>query len=444
MELHAAPSPARLSPVVGFALGWLCLLLQACTTTSFYRTHISQTPCELSQPGACAAANLLTSQQQHFMVGFVELDDQGQFYEPRQADAVLQLLHDEAAKPYYVCIFVHGWHHNAQDNDFNVRRFQETLGDIQQRNPDYQVLGIYVGWQGETLRVPWLRSLTFWDRKEVSENVGRHALLEFLLQVENTLNTTGKGNNKLVTVGHSLGASVVFNALQPLFLQRLVQPADGSVRSGYGDLVVLINPAFEAIRFAALREAAQKYSSSYGFRPEQNPLLIVATSEGDSVTKNSFALSQKITALFAQHRSLEQPTSGGVKLSEWELDTTAIGHFAPFITHRLQAQHALSTSNCSASAGWLPTAVQRQQSQQAAHGQAASGAGWRADSALLSTATGMEVQHLENSAAQDPYWVLQVATNVMPNHGFINQQPLWCFIEQALQSAAVPALQATR
>lgn len=409
------------------------LLLSACSSTSHFRTHVTDIPCEHAFSGSCTHANLLTSKEHDYTLGFVEIDDQGQLYDQRQVDTLIQLLQTES-QPLYVTLFVHGWHHNASANDFNVRRFEETLKDLHQRNPAYKMVGIYVGWQGETLSLPWLRNLTFWDRKNVTEEVGRNALLEFLLQLESTVKNAPHSKNRLLTVGLSLGASVVFNALHPILLQRLIQPDNHTLLSGYGDLVVLVNPAFEAIRYAAIREAEQRYAQKYGFSEQQNPLLIIATSEADGITKNSFALSRKLSTVFEQHRmhtplpvtENEDPEA----LSEWELDTTAIGHFRPYITHRLQSNQTATHANvCTAHPGWLTTAVQQQKQTQLKTGLAATGAGW---DAVLNDAQQMELRHLQNSSANNPYWVLQTDPGVLPSHGFLNQQHLWCFIDQAL------------
>ena len=409
------------------------LVLTACSSTSHFRTHVTEIPCEKDFSGSCANANLLTSKEHDYTLGFVEIDDQGQLYDQRQVDTLMQLLQTET-RPLYVTLFVHGWHHNASANDFNVRRFEETLKDLQQRNPAYKMVGIYVGWQGETLSVPWLRNLTFWDRKQVTEEVGRNALLEFLLQLESTVKNEQHPKNRLLTVGLSLGASVVFNALHPILLQRLVQPDNHQLLSGYGDLVVLVNPAFEAIRYAAIREAAQRYAQKYGFSEQQNPLLIIATSEADGITKNSFALSRKLSTVFEQHRMYNSmPASEDEDpqaLSEWELDTTAVGHFRPYITHRLQTLPPATQANmCAANPGWLTSAVQQQKQTQLNTGLAATGAGW---DAVLNAALHMELRHLQHSSANNPYWVLQTDPGVLPSHGFINQQHLWCFIDQAL------------
>ncbi|MDO9161890.1 MAG: hypothetical protein Q8N35_14330 [Methylococcaceae bacterium] len=418
-------------------------LLSACAPKEYFRTNITETPCKLTQTNSCDTANLVVSKEDDFKLGFVEIDDQGQFYDNAQVDALIKLLKTERQQQY-VTIYVHGWHHNASDNDFNVRRFKERLKETKQQNPDYNVTGIYVGWRGETLDLPWLRLLTFWDRKVVSEEVGRNSLLDFLLRVESIVKAEGS-SNKLLTIGHSLGASVIFNSLHQVLLQRLAQPENAELRSGFGDLVVLVNPAFEAIRFAAIREAAQRHNREYTFSDRQNPLLIIATSEADSITKDSFAFSRKLTAMFEQHRAItpdKNTAQSNNTLSEWELDTTAVGHFNQFITHRLEANASPPGANfaCSSTVGWLSNAVARQKYLQLGKGEPATGEGWdtgngHETASLFQDSSKMELRHLKNSASYDPYWVMQTDKSIIPNHAFINQKHLWCFIDQTMKQA---------
>jgi hypothetical protein len=120
-------------------------------------------------------------------------------------------------------------------------------------------------------------------------------------------------------------------------------------------------------------------------------------------------------------------------LSEWELDTTSIGHFNPFITHRLQTHSPLREEHhCSASHGWLNLAVERQT--------AILASGWDTGDnvtqpALFTDSSLLQVRHLQNSANYDPYWVVQTDSSIFPNHGFITQPNFWCFIDQVVEQA---------
>lgn len=121
-------------------------------------------------------------------------------------------------------------------------------------------------------------------------------------------------------------------------------------------------------------------------------------------------------------------------LSEWELDTTSVGHFSQFITHRLQVNKAAGAdSSCATNPGWLNAAAARQQLQ-ANNGKQQTSQDWSSGdgqqlTTLFTEAANMQLQHLNNSATYDPYWVIQTDKIILPNHGFVNQKLLWCFID---------------
>lgn len=406
-------------------VGLLAGLLSACTTPEYFRKNISETPCSSDLLQSCGDANLVSGEEHGYTLGFVEIDDQGRFYDRGQVDALLNLLKRQR-QPVYVTVYVHGWNHNADEDDLNVSRFKQSLKDSKQRNPDMNVVGIYVGWRGKTIDLPYLKLLTFWDRQRVSEVVGGKPLLDFLLQVEALVKTPAQPGNKLLTIGHSLGASVIFNALNPLLQERLAQ-ADLQNRplQGFGDLLVLVNPAIEALRFVSLREAAQRYRQRHAGAIRQQPLLLIATSESDKLTKDSFSQVRRISALFADYGTYRLAGEPPVALSEWELDTTSVGHYRHFITHRLEAGvNSYAEDRCVFAAG-------------GGAGQLEVGQAGNLGDRLPPLQGLLQVS---KDAAYDPYWVVQVNRDMLPNHGFLNRKSFLCFIDVALHGVTGSAM----
>src|SRR5262249_44491340 len=91
------------------------------------------------------------------------------------------------------------------------------------------------------------------------------SLVEFLIRLEAAVKPDPASPNKLMLVGHSFGASVVFNSLSQIMLARFLldagrlasgqgprhaQSKPGLV-TGYGDLVVLVARASKPTRFEA-------------------------------------------------------------------------------------------------------------------------------------------------------------------------------------------------
>lgn len=160
----------------------------------------------------------------HYL-GFVEFDDQGQMRERDQMQSVLNTFYDIAAKENVLLVtFVHGWHHNAAPDDENVKSFQELLGRLSrvesQNSQPRKVLGLYIGWRGESIEIPYVNELTFWERKNTAENVGLVGVTEVLLKLEEIVNVKAgietsvpkPLNSRMVIIGHSFGGALFYGA----------------------------------------------------------------------------------------------------------------------------------------------------------------------------------------------------------------------------------------
>lgn len=290
-----------------------------------------------------------TSLERHegFSVGIVEFDDQGRFWDRRQIDALEAEILRSAGGPedpgVIMPVFVHGWRHNAEVCDANLTCFRELARRIveDQRAAATQagiearprpVIAVFVGWRGLSKKVWPLEQLSFLSRKNASLRVGGGDMVEFLTRLDRMrqeLNVAKKDASRLVVLGHSLGATLVFEALANVFKNRLAEvwpgvDVDGSSRviRGFGDLVVLVNPAFEAERWRPIHELTSTYA---GFSKSQRPVLVVASSETDSATRMWFPFGQWIATLFKSTRDPEQRRAL----------RTAIGNYEPYVTHEL-------------------------------------------------------------------------------------------------------------
>lgn len=280
-------------------------------------------------------------------VNYVEIDEQGILHDRAAAEAAIRYA---AAPPTagnrmaYVVVFIHGWHHSAEAGDSNVQAFHRALAAVKHWRRDADVRGIYIGWRGSSLDIPLLRYLTFWERKNTSDEIGRGALLEFLLRLERGVKPEPASTNRLVLIGHSFGASVAFNALAHVHMQRFVDglhsTAPGPRFRGYGDLTVLINPAIEAMRYMPLQSAVEYYASPQSpvpldFSQETKPRLVILASDGDLATRCTFPVARLFsTALEAHNRISPQksPDPDGAYV-QWNMDRDTVGNFPNFRTH---------------------------------------------------------------------------------------------------------------
>lgn len=336
---------------------FLCFIFSGCAQKEIYRSDISE--CLVTPYNQCGASSFQVYNDAGFKYSLatVEIDDQGQLQKRDQLDLMLNKL--KSVESALIIVFVHGWHHNSQGatpeehEDLNIQNFRSQLAAISTEeknntNPR-RVFGVYVGWRGDSIEVDGLNVATFWDRKNTAEEVGHLGLTETLLRLEeirDKKNTAeSKPKSRLVVVGHSFGGAAVFSATAQIFADRYIKKHDSeghhknldNSHEGFGDLVVLINPAFEALRYAPLYDMAQSDCTD---NPEQKPKLTILTSEGDEATGKLFPLGRSLYTLPETHNNHVEREFCASKwkytLAEGEADRTTVGHFEPFFTHTLE------------------------------------------------------------------------------------------------------------
>jgi pimeloyl-ACP methyl ester carboxylesterase len=286
----------------------------------------------------------------------IQVDDYGAFRDASVATRALETIKSTSLRTNtIVVLFIHGWHHNADLDDQNAKDFsttlsslRKTLGDNENGQPgvyrqsrvlisgtgDIQVIGIYVGWRGKSMPMP-LDYLTFWGRKAAAERVGDGDLREFLLR----LNAIYLERNRphaglrpfmgMITVGHSFGGQVLFkavgNTLEKELIDATMDPARGQLAQplrGFGDIIVLVNPALEASQYARIDQLSREIS----FSPKQTPLLLVISSETDAARKYFFPAGRSLGLLFHAPLRPEQRAM-------W---ITALGEYEPQRTHFIE------------------------------------------------------------------------------------------------------------
>jgi len=269
----------------------------------------------IAAPGAC--------------VRFVEFDDFGNLFNRAQIDETLGAARSVAARGGVVVVYVHGWEHNAASADPDVLKFYEAMRDARTIDGQYggkrDVLGIYVGWRGQSLTVPLLSKLTFWERKTTAQAVGDGAVFELLRQLADYREQNVK--SRLVVIGHSFGAAIVYSALShsltaQIIQDPLVQVAGSTLNlEKRWDMVVLINPAFEAMQVRPQLELALTQS----YPPNQLPHVILVTSMADWATGMAFPAGRYLRSTLNRYADAGSP----------RMYTHAVGHYLPFITHQL-------------------------------------------------------------------------------------------------------------
>lgn len=415
-----------------------------------------------------------------YTLHFVEFDDQGWLY-PRPADqgdvaemgstysqldrAVEDVASKVAKERVLLLVYVHGWKHTAAHDDRDVKRFRQMLSDaavLDQRPPGSgtgtapirSVVGIYVGWRGagRFSHSNPLINLTFWTRKNAALHVSEGAARELFARIRalrehwNARDTSPPRLRTLV-MGHSFGGWVVFSALSPSILDLLAKRADvtpagdpaeawrqARLRSA-ADMVILVNPAFEATRYQPIHNLAQKVK----LLEYEPPALLLVTSKADAATGTAFPFGRFFNTLFQRPFASDDEAYAAMHTP---------GFVDPYVTHSLSGDGA-DTSKCpdwragdqadpAAEEEVRSTRMQRMQtnrdSERRRHKE------WRAylnanKKSLPPKWTwqycgGTTIQALPPHGPHSPVWNVVTDGTVIPNHSDIMGEPLHAFFRQ--------------
>jgi hypothetical protein len=298
----------------------------------------------------CGVKNDLHQQSieryQGFALATVEFRDDGHSAGYDQVEQVRGLL-DEVDKENgpgaLIVVFVHGWHHNADPFDDNMRCFRNVIGRVHSlrhdRHDPRPMVGIVVAWRGDNIKEPLINWATFWNRKAASETIGKLGARDFLVELADRHQRDRQAGRKtsVIFVGHSFGADLIFSALEYRLLGgagnrvQVVPPlTPGSAvkaeRKGFGELAILVNPAVEASRY---RPFDADLDAPGEYQPTQNPRLVVVASHADWAVRDVFPVGQSLWMFFHP--------------AYWGCGTPCLlglGHFQSQITHML---HGIGT-----------------------------------------------------------------------------------------------------
>jgi len=364
----------------------------------------------------------------------------GRFWDRRQVRALNAEIIREAGLPdeaaVSMLVFVHGWRDDAQVCDKSLVAFREfvrrisvdDLGKLPGRHP---LIGVFLAWRGYQSHVWPFEFLSFVGRKDTATRIASGdvpELLAYLDSFRRELNASRKEASRLVVIGHSLGGTIVFEALANIYKARLGESWPGRdvngesvIVSGFGDLVLLVNPAFEAERWHSIHELAASYVS---FSKNQRPLLVVASSETVFPNSRYFPIAQRFGTLLQKTRDREQRRAL----------ITAIGNYEPFITHHLrrgdlppddqsEVPADFDITDCVAQMPQIPRAPNLElllEKPRVDEGERDEG--WGSEPCVAERNIGPLLLTCGPSVQRgNPFWVVRVAPNVLHQHnGFFN------------------------
>ena len=208
--------------------------------------------------------------------------------------------------------------------------------------------------------------MTFYSRKNTGDRVGQYGgvteVLSRLNKVNESINgeiqaqkDSGAQESYFIVVGHSFGAQVVYDSLLTIMTDNLVgtrvsrymerlrtgtprevhqetsesrQYREPELVRPFGNLVVLVNPAFEGERYFNLKSLSELFQ----YRPAQRPVLAIFCSETDWATHYAFRAGRFFGTLFRRYRQDD------LHDLQRESDVQTIPWTDEFVTHRLVAK----------------------------------------------------------------------------------------------------------
>ncbi len=260
-------------------------LTAACASNAPYHTAASDGGACRTDPDSPACRSSAYQEFEAFDLAFAEFSERGNAFDDAKVEAVLAKIAGKAhAQGVVLIVFVHGWKHNASEEDENVRSFKDALRTMTAVLGDSfsgtalgsrRLVGVYVGWRGASIELPLLKELTFWDRKAVAEELGSGGVTRLLLDLDRI--TADEARNVMVVVGHSFGGAIVVRALADVISERVINRAQDGRARVFGDGVLVLNPAIEANQALPFVEAALRQP----YAADQFPLFISISSDAD-------------------------------------------------------------------------------------------------------------------------------------------------------------------
>lgn len=446
-------------------------ILCACTANAPRRYAANCVKPPVSGPPPVQAIETVSAGQDNYLLGFVELDDQGHLYCRNQMTDVVDRIRTESAdRDMLIVVFVHGWRHGNEPDDNNLTKFKVLLHGLvadekaraqEDGKPPRRVAGVYVSWRGKSLTPYGLEYLTFWDRKNTAASVGHGDVTELLARLEQVKRDRDDlvrqdSATQLVIVGHSFGGLIVHTALSQIMVSRFVRTGGAPVQygvpsrvdstpskgkaiqvQGFGSLVVLINPAFEAQLFSSLSDMSAEHAN---YARDQPPLVAVLTSEADTATGVFFPLGRRFSTVFENTIPMRRwnATTGQLEsINESEAIITSVGHFVPYRTHRLYPRPGLAERKPDPTLQILSAAATGDAERIGETFSAAED--WREDhpgSRIFFRDVVLE--RTSNSAGRNPYLVVNVDKRIIADHNDLTDPALMSFIKDLVQLSTVP------
>lgn len=274
-----------------------------------------------------------------FVKAYLEFEEaQGAPADANQLRAIRHYLDSKRTqgKPVLVVVYVHGWHHDADpsntDENANIVKFDYLLARAadtvrrMQGVKTHEVLGVYVGWRGESTNVPVASFLSVGNRASAADTIGRAGqagssiigLHASLMAISKSMHDR-QDDSRMIVIGHSFGGRMLSRAFMPELMAGNPQPL------GAGTIINTINPAIGAGEFKPL------FDSEFASPSANAPAWLMLTTRNDFATRSAY------------------PTAGWLRLLSADAASSVtyktIGHYRPYITHVFNIMDCIEGGN---------------------------------------------------------------------------------------------------
>jgi pimeloyl-ACP methyl ester carboxylesterase len=416
-------------------------------------------------PSGCASIratyngknNVLNNDPQYKLAA-IEFGELGSYADPSKGElsSTIKLL-KQTERPLLV-VYIHGWLNNVTSDDVgNFKGFLSRLSQSKRvKIHHYNVFGVYFAWPGKTIGVPYLKYLTFWNRKQAAERIASNGdcldAIEKLSQAARL-----KENNYVFLIGHSFGGLIlertVEHTLRTLQGQKVKPP---------WDLALMLNPASDSV---LARQLVSDLSDLYDYDPspipgdplqwggrfmpksggapiaESQPTVVELQSENDTATGTVFPIGSKLGVAVNGHwnwNQVETPRTQE-KVSEREFYLSTPGNDSYLVNYEIIRSQATFSGNSDAfdynlennpKGGVFFTSA-------AKGSQTAAEAGQRSQPAGISLKTEPQAWQIRFVPDHDkylgihvPFWIVRVPSEIIDNHSGI-----WSDNSMALMAA---------
>ena len=270
-----------------------------------------------------------------YQLAFIEFGENGSYQDPSQLRKALDLI--KAKRKPLLITYVHGWHNNAASKD--VEKFKSFLQEVSKfqgvTDSGFQVIGVYLGWRGESLDIRWLDSLTFWSRKAAAERLAsNNDCIDAVWSLTIEARRKNRENNYTVLIGHSLGGLVVERTVAHSIVVASHSEAEHDLPA---DLIITLNPASDSILTrqmvasldSRLTLQGRNYVSTSEITkslPGNRSVVVAIAAKNDRVNTRLFPLGANLATFGKQWNEVSTPGHPSDRRSEKSYFTATPGH----------------------------------------------------------------------------------------------------------------------